>query len=194
MFRIVARNARLLAMGRQGTGISKDQWYEAGQEILKSHGVSAITLKTLTSALGVTSGSFYHHFRNMRHYLDQLALYYADEQHKRFLREAELIATADPISRLQAISSILRKVGGRQLSTAMRAWGRGDPAASKAVRKVDASMIGFCRKVFADLDFDEEQATARAALILALSTADVDFSLTGRSLKQLTPIIYEVLS
>jgi AcrR family transcriptional regulator len=42
-------------------------WLEEGMAILEDLGAEALTIETLTNRLGVTKGSFYHHFTSYQH-------------------------------------------------------------------------------------------------------------------------------
>ena len=65
-------------MGRRGT--SRRDWVEAGQALLIEGGIDAVKLSRLTCALGVSTGSFYHHFGSFDDYLTALAEFYGAEQ------------------------------------------------------------------------------------------------------------------
>ena len=52
--------------------LSKEQWLERAMALLQEKGPPAMTLDSLTGNLGVTTGSFYHHFRNHDMFLEQL--------------------------------------------------------------------------------------------------------------------------
>jgi len=53
--------------------LSATDWIQAGQELLRERGISAIKLAALTERLGVSTGSFYHHFADFEQYLGALA-------------------------------------------------------------------------------------------------------------------------
>ncbi|MEV0081899.1 TetR/AcrR family transcriptional regulator [Saccharopolyspora sp. NPDC050642] len=44
----------------------KQDWLDAGLEILADQGVPALTIDRLATKLGLTKGSFYHHFGGWR--------------------------------------------------------------------------------------------------------------------------------
>ena len=58
----------------------REQWLSAGQKLLRRGGVKAVKLGALTAELGLTTGSFYHHFDSMASFLDELARFYGADQ------------------------------------------------------------------------------------------------------------------
>ncbi|MDO8365011.1 MAG: helix-turn-helix domain-containing protein [Actinomycetota bacterium] len=115
---------------------SKDDYFEAGMALLADGGVHAVTIARLCSALGVTKGSFYHHFRGVDDYKTHLLGHWSVETERQVLRAAG--AVSDPMERLD----VLREAGitlHHEAEVAIRAWSRTDPAAWKVREKVDAA-------------------------------------------------------
>lgn len=52
--------------------LSKDQWLQRSMKLLERRGPAAMTLDSLTRHLGVTTGSFYWHFKSHGRFLDEL--------------------------------------------------------------------------------------------------------------------------
>jgi AcrR family transcriptional regulator len=52
--------------------ISRRDWIEEGFRALTDAGPQALTIDTLCMRLGVTKGSFYHHFKNRQDYVKEL--------------------------------------------------------------------------------------------------------------------------
>jgi AcrR family transcriptional regulator len=58
---------------------SKQDWLEVGLKTLGEFGENGLTIERLTGTLGVTKGSFYHHFRNVEDFREQLIAFWADQ-------------------------------------------------------------------------------------------------------------------
>ena len=43
--------------------VTRREWLDAGLELLADEGAPAVTIERLTGKLGVTKGSYYHHFK-----------------------------------------------------------------------------------------------------------------------------------
>jgi AcrR family transcriptional regulator len=54
--------------GGANSRLSVDDWVQEGFRVLAEDGVKALTLGRLCSRLGVTKGSFYWHFTDMKAY------------------------------------------------------------------------------------------------------------------------------
>ncbi|MEJ2739009.1 MAG: TetR/AcrR family transcriptional regulator [Dehalococcoidia bacterium] len=52
--------------------VGKRDWIEEGFKALTDSGPQALTIEALCVRLGVTKGSFYHHFRNRQDYIKEL--------------------------------------------------------------------------------------------------------------------------
>lgn len=114
----------------------KQDYFDAGMELLASGGVRAVTIARLCAALGVTKGSFYHHFRGIDEYTGQLLEHWATERERQVIVAAR--AVADPMRRLD----VLREFGvalPHEAEVAIRAWSRTDSAAWNVRERVDAA-------------------------------------------------------
>ncbi|MBB6732148.1 TetR/AcrR family transcriptional regulator [Cohnella zeiphila] len=58
----------------------KRKWLEEGFSLWGERGAGFLTIDTLTSRLGVTKGSFYHHFQNWQNYKENLLSSYENER------------------------------------------------------------------------------------------------------------------
>lgn len=115
---------------------SRQDFLDAGMTLLAAAGVRGVTIARVCAALGVTKGSFYHHFRGVDEFTHDLLTYWAVE------RESQVVATAaavtDPMERLD----VLRDVGvalHHEAEVAIRAWSRTDHEAWTVREQVDAA-------------------------------------------------------
>jgi AcrR family transcriptional regulator len=115
---------------------SRTDYFDAGMDLLGSGGVGAVTIARLCHALGVTKGSFYHHFRNVEDYRQQLLAHWARERERQVLLAAE--AVRDPIERLEVLRDAAVKLH-HEAEAAIRAWSRTDAEAWAVREKVDAA-------------------------------------------------------
>ena len=137
-------------------------WINAGQQLLISGGLSAVALAALTRELGVTSGSFYYHFPDFRHYLDALADYYSEDNVERIDQAWDVHAA--PAERLRQLHVLREQWDVARLDSAMRVWATSDERARAAVARLDDKLIEMVRAAFSELGFSYEQARIRALL------------------------------
>jgi AcrR family transcriptional regulator len=76
---------------RNGRRLSRDDWLQAALETMRYAGVDGVKVAPLATRLGVTTGSFYWHFKNRRELLELMLDYWertttdeAIEEMKRF--------------------------------------------------------------------------------------------------------------
>ena len=159
-------------MGRRGT--SQRDWVEAGEALLIEGGIDAVKLSALTCRLGVSTGSFYHHFGSFDAYLTALAEFYGAEQARVPIEEARARVGDDPAALLREATHIFGDRSMRQLNVAMRAWAQRDERALAAIRRYDEILMGELDDVFLALGYDEVAAKARTLLMMGLATLDIE--------------------
>ena len=147
---------------------SRRDWLVAGQRLLRAGGPDAVRLAGLTESLGVTTGSFYHHWSNMDEYLDALADYFGAEQ----LEEGLALARAThPMDRLERLASLSWDRRMAALDRAMRSWATSNRRAAAAVRTADRVLLEFVETAFLDLGFERPEARVRACLLFSAGVA-----------------------
>ena len=152
--------------------LTREDWLKAGQALLQSEGLRALRLRTLTSALNISTGSFYHHFKDFDAYLGQLADYFSGQQLNENLDRMRT-SEATPFQRIRMVSELALAENLPRLMLAMRAWARSEPRAAAAVAKVDETLIGFFAECLEAMGFDRRQALARGYLLVSSGTAEV---------------------
>ena len=161
MFRGKGRYDAAMATGREA-------WLLAGQTLLRRGGVHAVKLQALCEELGLTTGSFYHHFGGMPSYLDALAGYYGTEQTLDNTRQAD---DPDPHARIRKLLAIAHDDRMRPLDAAMRDWAGTNPIAAAAVEEADTVLLRFLERAFLDLGCDRSDARVRSLLLLSAGVA-----------------------
>lgn len=169
-------------MARRGT--SRRDWLEAGQGLLIEGGFDAVKLQALTGRLGVSTGSFYHHFPSFDGYLTALAEFYGAEQARLPLDEARARVGDDPAALLREATHIFGDRSMRQLNVAMRAWAQNDERALAAIRRYDEILMAELDALFHALGFDELAAKARTLVMMGLATVDIDRRLLDPGYRQ----------
>ncbi len=110
-------------------------YLEAALAILSERGPEALTVAALCDRLGVSKGSFYHHFRGMPGFVEALVADWEVEHNDRLidLSNSEL----DPVRRAEVLRLIAVDLP-HGAEAAIRAWGRDSPAVAAALTRVDA--------------------------------------------------------
>lgn len=147
--------------------LSAHDWITAGQDLLRAEGISAIKLAALTTRLGVSTGSFYHHFPDFEHYLGALAESYSLERVMHDLEHALRDGEHSPIGRIQSLGRQSLKAGTFELDRAMRIWATMDPRAEAALRRAEKIVLDFITEAFTELGFAPPEAGLRARILLS---------------------------
>ncbi|WBH16437.1 TetR/AcrR family transcriptional regulator [Sphingomonas radiodurans] len=147
-------------------------WLEAGQSLLRRGGLRALKLRPLAEELRVSTGSFYHHFRDFDDYQGKLATYFAEDQVSDLIAALER-ATADPIGRIRLLGQTVRRRGASRIAVAMRAWAESDPRARSAVERHDELMLDFLARSLMQTGFSRAEAEVRAYGLITLGLSKV---------------------
>ncbi len=125
-------------MTKAKTRRTKEDLLEEGLSLVSSRGPESLTIDALCRELGVTKGSFYHHFQNCDAYVAELLDFWL-ERFGRALIEQSVRETA-PEERLRRIVETAFRHPS-DLDVAIRAWGGRDPAVRDHVRRMDAMRL-----------------------------------------------------
>ena len=139
----------------------KAQWLSAGLEALRKGGVGSVRVERLAGDVGITKGSFYHHFRDRGALLDAVIEYWSSEMTD---AEFERIQTlrGGLAARLVALAEDVLEKGMGRYDPAIRAWARGDRKVAAAVAQVDRRRIKALAGFFEEGGFTPAEARTRA--------------------------------
>ena len=139
----------------------KAQWLSAGLEALRKGGVGSVRVERLAGDVGITKGSFYHHFRDRGALLDAVIEYWSREMTD---AEFERIQTlrGGLAARLVALAEDVLEKGMGRYDPAIRAWAREDRKVAAAVAQVDRRRIKALAGFFEEGGFTPAEARTRA--------------------------------
>ncbi|MBA9007078.1 TetR/AcrR family transcriptional regulator [Thermomonospora cellulosilytica] len=149
---------------------SKTDWLDAGLEILAAEGAPALTIERLTGRLGLSKGSFYHHFGGMGGFRTALLRHFEDKGTTRFIEEAERDPAAPPLVRLRRLLDLV--VGdetGPELEIAVRAWALQDPEVRRVQERIDATRMAYLRSLWRQYGGDAREADRIARLLYLIT-------------------------
>jgi AcrR family transcriptional regulator len=140
-------------------------WVEAARLALIEGGVGKVKVEPLAGVLGVTTGSFYHHFQRRQDLLDAVLQHWQSENTAPLFR-AVRGAGLDPGAQLDALFEAWQAESDYDpaYDSAVRDWARVSPLAEAAVRRVDDLRIGLLKEIFLGFGYDSERAFIRARI------------------------------
>lgn len=148
---------------------SKQDWLEEGLVVLTLIGEAGLTIDRLTSRLGVTKGSFYHHFKNRQAFSDELLAYWEEKTTTEVITLCEVGQTPAEKSRL--LKKLATGHQDDELETAIRAWSIRDPRVKKHRERVDEKRFEYIHRLTAEFVKDKRKARILARLRSAVHIA-----------------------
>lgn len=145
--------------------LTRQGWIDAAIELLTEAGIGAVSVDRLATSLGVTRGSFYHHFSDRSDLLRALLEHWAT-QWTYGVREQISALGLDPSTTLLALMRAIRNNRAADYDAPIRAWALHDPLAREVVGHVDQARLEFIRSQFEALGFEGLDAENRARLYL----------------------------
>jgi AcrR family transcriptional regulator len=145
---------------------TRADWLEAGIEVLASQGSEALTIDRLAERLGVTKGSFYHHFKSQADYRDALLGHWYGAMApigETPATSGEALAVLD-----QIVDSLPVGTEYRDPGMAIRYWATRDASVRGFVQRVDSERVAYAEGVLAVIVDDRERARLLARMLYAL--------------------------
>jgi AcrR family transcriptional regulator len=145
---------------------ARSDWLSAGLEVLASEGADSLRIDRLCTRLGVSKGSFHHHFAGSASYRQALLAEYEQRA-----TESLKLAIAAPTG--TSPRTILARLTDRvesdqlyrpELEVAVRAWAFSDIGARQVQERIDQARIDALEQVWKQLV--EDPAEARTAALL----------------------------
>ena len=146
--------------------LSREDWLREALLDLAADGIPK-TIDQLVDKLGVTKGSFYHHFTDREDFIVSLANYW-DEAFTRTAASAALESTDAPEEQLW---TLITEIEARRLwavDLPIRNWGLHNAEVAAAVNRVDRFRLNTLRQIFAKLGFKKEELEARTRAFVTL--------------------------
>jgi len=144
---------------------TRERWLETSIEVLARDGIGGVTIERLASMLGVTRGSFYHHFTDREDLLRTILDYWAQELTVRVCDEVRSLHL-DPRTSLLALMRMIRSRKAASYDVAIRGWALRDPMAQRVVRETDEVRLEFARELFRGMGYDGLDVENRSRLFL----------------------------
>ena len=160
--------------------LSRNEWIAGAFMALCEGGIDGLRVEPLAKRLGVTKGSFYHHFENRR----ALHLAMLDEWER--LGTIQIIDTVehaaiDPADQLRALAHETMKVNSiaDAIEVSIRAWGATDEIVAESVSRVDDRRLGFVVVLLRQIGFAPPLAKRRAKLMYRLLIGEYTWRSAG---------------
>jgi AcrR family transcriptional regulator len=125
---------------------TRRDFFDAAFELLEESGFPALTASALCDRLGVSRGSFYHHFETFESFAAKLLADWETRYSRDLITRAETVTDLD--RRLNYHVELAAELP-HGAEAALRAWGSVEPVVAAAQRRVDQlrfdSLVGLLR-------------------------------------------------
>ncbi len=144
--------------------LTRRRWLEEGLALLEEAGAEALTIESLTSRLGVTKGSFYHHFANYQVFQERLLEFWEEEGTLRIIQWAE--QEASPSEKLARV--MYASLHPSRLDVALRAWALRDEQVRVHQQRIDQQRLAYLEAVVFATRADHLYAQQLARVLYSL--------------------------
>lgn len=161
----------------------RERFLEAGMTVLAREGYAGFKQAVVCAETGLTTGAFYHSFRNWREFGTALIEYWRSESTDRLV--AWLDTDVSPLARTDALVDVALNLP-HAAEAAIRTWAAGEAEVRRAVDDVDAVRTEAIVRYTLELGVDERHARhlARTAMLLLIghqtagsAVADLEWSM-----------------
>lgn len=139
----------------------RERWLETALEVLAREGQAKLDIVHLAKQLGVTKGSFYHHFRSRDEFVRSLTHYWS-EAFTEWVKKEVAGSGLDASGRLLLLMQIIEQNALDRYDVAFRSWAAQDPIIAANVHKVDQSRRKFVTSLFAEMGFEGTELEERS--------------------------------
>ncbi|UCG71265.1 MAG: TetR/AcrR family transcriptional regulator [Chromatiales bacterium] len=147
--------------------LTRADWLQGALDYLRQTGGSELRITRVAEFLGVTKGSFYHHFTDREELIDAVLLHW-NEIHNLSVKEAIDGSTGGPRDKLR---TIMQQVTEQQLThydLPLRAWAMDNPKVRLFMERSDRWRLDLVRTLFEALGFSGRDLEVRTQTFVTL--------------------------
>ncbi len=144
--------------------LSREDWLKAALELC-TVGIDQVKVAPLAATLGVTTGSFYWHFKNRQQLLEGLLEFWEHEKTDVAIDKTRRFQ-GPPADRILFLMQEITKLNLARYDLPIWVWAQSDSKASAVFTRVLRKRFSFVSALFAQAGFSREQAEVRARLMV----------------------------
>ncbi len=156
----------------KGRSLRRQDWVEAGLEVLASAGIEAVRIEVLARKLRVSKGSFYWHLAHRGELLEAMLAKWEEQEADWFACEGG--KTTSAAERWARLVEHIGDAENARLEVAAFAWARGDPRVAMRVAAVEEKRGHYIAQVLAEIGFTAATAEEWSEMALLVSRGWVD--------------------
>jgi AcrR family transcriptional regulator len=161
------RPARQRRAAKESTRLTAEDWLQLALDVLNEQGIGAVKVLPLAKRLGVSRGSFYHHFESREDLLTQMLDYWEEFLTDRVIERAKKLDAPASVKLRDVVTNVLLNRHDRY-DTAIIAWSRIDEAARSTHNRVARKRLRFLNKMLCEAGLHKDDARFRARVLMSL--------------------------
>ena len=154
--------------------LSRRNWLDAALDLLHNDGINSVTVEALAKQLGITRGSFYHHFKDRKDLSNEMLEYWKRKWTVE-IRDTVAALGLDGMQSLVALGNLIKHREAAGYDVAVRAWAVHDEHAKEVVREADKTRLDFIRSQFKRIGFERLDLENRSRLFLYYAMTEPAF-------------------
>ena len=145
--------------------LTRDDWLRAALETMREKGVDGVKVAPLAAEMGVTTGSFYWHFKNRRELLDGLLEFWEHTMTETAIEEARRFegSATDRILFLMG-QVMISDLAGYDLP--IWHWAQSDEGAGVVFQRAIEKRFAFATWMFSEVGFPRQEAEVRGRMMV----------------------------
>ena len=160
--------------------LTREDWVHGALEVLEEKGVDGVKIVVIAKRMGVTSGSFYWHFKGLRDLLDSILEFWERELTDAIIVKAKSLG-GQPEKRILDLMQQVIEHNAAVHDHAISVWARSDPAAQEIFDRTIQKRFDFARWMFKKAGFSDRQAAVRGRLMVAYLMGESSTSLKSNT-------------
>ena len=144
--------------------LNREDWILAALELMITDGIEGVKIVPLAERLGVTSGSFYWHFKNRGELYDVLLEYWVQKMTDVAIVEAKRFS-GSPQERIWNLMEKVMETGMARYDLAIWHWAQTDIKAQTVFKRALDKRFDFSKWLFRQAGFSDAQAEARGRMM-----------------------------
>ncbi len=149
--------------------ISKEIFLKEGLKVLTEIGEAGLTINVITKRLGVTKGSFYHHFKNRQDFSDALISYWEEKSTLEVIKRCE--EGENPVEKTMLLKKLATELQNNDLEVAIRAWAVRDPRIKAFQDRIDIKRFEYLKGLAEQITCDKKIAKILTQIFSAVHIA-----------------------
>ena len=150
-------------------------WLGEALNALNEQGSANLTVRNISERLGVTTGSFYWHFKSRQEFVQAIVDYWQLVFTDAIANQIDS-SSADPHKQLYNLMEILTEQEIPRFNIAIRAWAAMDEEIAKVVRTVDKTQMDFVGHLFRRLGFNGKELEMRTRTFVVYMSAELGWA------------------